>query len=159
MTPIESLIFLAALLFVKHFAADGPLQTGYQVAHKGRFLHPAGLAHAGLHAALTAVCLGVWAALVDRDAVFGGWTQMDVALVLSLIIFGEFVVHYLTDYAKCAVDARYRWSSAEAGPDGQTRLIIENTKAYFTAFLLDQLAHALTYVAITLIVLEVFVIS
>ena len=58
-TP-DTLMALAALLFIKHLAADGPLQTSYQVRYKGDFLHPGGLLHSSIHAFLTIVCLFAW---------------------------------------------------------------------------------------------------
>lgn len=145
MTLVESLLVLTAMLFVKHFLADGPLQTPYQLAGKSKLLHPGGLAHAGIHAGLTGLCLAFWAALlapagVDLFGLFGF-----AALVLLPL---EFVVHYLIDYAKCAVDALGRWSTTEIRPDGARLIVIEKCDAYFIAFLVDQLAHAITLIGL-----------
>src|SRR5690606_10987786 len=45
-------LVLAALLILqaKHFVADFLLQTPYQFLNKGRYGHPGGLIHAGIHA-------------------------------------------------------------------------------------------------------------
>lgn len=144
---MESLLLLTALLFVKHFFADGPLQTSYQVANKGRFLHPAGFAHAGVHVLGTGLCLALWLLAIGRIGDLSGGVAVGLASVLAL----EFVLHYFIDFAKCQVDARYRYSEMKVQADGVARLVINHTN-YFMAFLLDQLAHALTLVLIVYLV-------
>ncbi len=131
----EALLVLLALLTLKHFVADGPLQTDAQVVNKGRWLHPDGLAHAGLHAALSAAVLGVWAAASGAQAAAG--------LMVALVI-GEFVVHYAIDYGKCRIDDRCGF--ARAAEDGHA-LLITDKAGFFSLLLADQALHALTYVA------------
>ena len=154
MTPIESFAILLALLFVKHFAADGPLQTPYQLANKGVWMHPGGLLHAGAHTGLSALAITVWGLLfAPAQADF-----LTLMAVLADAAWGllqskpfEFVAHYLVDYAKCAYDARGKLSRLEIGADGVKRLVIDRTDAYFIAFLADQLMHALTMIAMVVI--------
>lgn len=137
MIEIGTLMALAALLFVKHLIADGPLQTDYQVANKGRWLHPAGFAHSGTHVAFTAGTLGIWSLLFAVPLSLG---------FLAVVLLAEFVVHYVIDWLKCQVDARSGWASRVTTEDGRTVLQI-NDKFFFFAFLTDQMLHSLTYVA------------
>lgn len=144
MTLIESFPILLALLFVKHFVADGPLQTPYQLAYKGVWIHPGGLLHSGVHVGLSALCIMIWGVLfAPADASFA--TIMAATAILLLPF--EFVVHYLVDYGKCAIEANHNWSRVELTADGARRIVIEDCDAYFVAFLADQLAHALTMIA------------
>ena len=132
---------LAALLFVKHLFADGPLQTRYQLRHKGEFLHPGGLLHAFIHVALTTLCFFGW---------FAGYgIEIDRALLLFLvaIVLFEFVTHYLADWLKVQADRRFGWSAVKVKPDGSVTLEIYSG-TYFYAFLADQTVHSLTYVVI-----------
>ena len=145
MATTPALMALAAMLFLKHLLADGPLQTSYQVKHKGTFLHPAGLLHALIHAALTLGCLIAWAA-------FYGF---ELGLVQSLLFVGmagaEFVIHYLADFAKVQVDRRYKWSRIEVTESGEAALVIVDNQ-FFIAFLVDQTVHSLTYIVIVWLV-------
>lgn len=141
MALTHSLLILLALLFVKHFFADGPLQTSKQVANKGKWLHPDGFAHAGTHAALSGVCILLWSALFSSEISAGG-----LAALLGALLPAEFVVHYMIDFSKCALERNTDWSHVETGADGKRRLVIESDRFFFS-FLLDQLGHALTYVA------------
>lgn len=134
MVSLNALMILAALLVVKHFIADGPLQTDYQVRHKGVWGHPGGLLHAGAHVGLSAVCFALWGALVDPP--------VSVSFVLFLLA-GEFVVHYLIDYSKCRIDSKFGWSSR----GGDDAYVTVHDKAFFFSFLADQALHQLTYVA------------
>lgn len=138
MVTIESLLALSALFFVKHLLADGPLQTDYQAANKGVFLHPAGFSHAGVHVAGTAICLLVWMAATS--------TALPVAMI-ALLLAVEFVAHYLIDWSKCYVDRKGAWAEATVDADGRAVLMIKN-KYYFFSFLTDQTCHSLTYVGL-----------
>src|SRR3970040_1352534 len=55
--PMPQLVLLAlaavAVLMFKHAVADFYLQTSYQYLNKGKYGHPGGIIHAGIHAALT----------------------------------------------------------------------------------------------------------
>lgn len=140
MISTESLMVLAALLFVKHLIADGPLQTRYMLRHKGDFLHPGGLLHAFVHVALTLVCLLIWCAHS------GIALERTLLPVMVGVVVLEYVSHYLADWLKVQVDRRYGWSSITVGEDGRVTLTITSSN-YFIAFLADQTVHSLTYVA------------
>lgn len=145
MVTTSSLLALGALLFVKHLLADGPLQTDHQVAHKGEFLHPAGLIHSFNHAAITVVCMVGW--------IFAnGWAfTVDMMLLFSLIGLGEFLIHYFCDLTKVRIDRRYEWSVTEDLGEGRFALKITSSMFFF-AFLADQTVHSLTYVLILYVV-------
>ena len=138
MAQFESLILLAAALFIKHFLADGPLQSDQQVAKKGVFLHPIGLAHAGVHAALTAACLLGWSASIGQS--------LGLSFIAAIAAL-EFFVHYAVDYTKSAVDRANEWSVRVSEDCGAEALQIKDKK-FFIAFLADQTAHSLTYIFI-----------
>ncbi|MCI4661915.1 MAG: DUF3307 domain-containing protein [Neomegalonema sp.] len=137
MISADLLLILMALLFVKHLFAEGPLQSCYQVENKGTFMHLGGLYHVGTHMALSAAMLLIW------------WLATGVALspsfVIGLLAF-EFWIHYAIDYGKSWVDRRYKWTTRIRQEDNTTAVVINDT-FYFTIFLLDQMLHSLTYVA------------
>ncbi|WP_428515328.1 DUF3307 domain-containing protein [Roseovarius sp.] len=89
------------------------------LANKGEFLHPAGLAHAGLHGLLSLPVM-VLAGL--------GGPGLIVGLALA-----EVFVHHVIDWKK----ANLQKAKADLGEAGFWRLVG-----------LDQAAHQLTYVAI-----------
>lgn len=67
---------LFVLLYVAHLAADYPLQTDHQAAHKacaGGRGWLANLAHAGTHVAVCAIALAVAAVVLDESA--GAWAN------------------------------------------------------------------------------------
>ncbi len=136
---LAQLTALGAALFVKHFLADGPLQTPYQIVHKGIWFHPGGLLHSGIHAGLTTVCLIVWCALLGIGA---------LPVLISAVAVGEFAIHYVTDLAKKRIDDHRKWSTPGFASGGERELVIHDPAAYFALFLADQMIHSLTYVAI-----------
>jgi len=74
---------------LKHYLCDFLLQTYDQIRFKGKYLHPAGLLHAGLH------MLGSIPALLIL-------TRAPVTIVV--LIVAEFLIHYHTDWAKARLD-------------------------------------------------------
>jgi hypothetical protein len=117
---------MTALLFglligleIKHFIADYLLQPGWILAGKGDFRKPGGYAHAGVHAALTALLL----------VIFG------TPLALAAAVFAvEFVIHYALDYSKIMYSRGVH---------------VDRQPARFWALHgIDQLAHQLTYAGI-----------
>lgn len=140
MYSVDAIAVLAALLFIKHLLADGPLQSSYQVRHKGILLHPGGLWHSAQHVLFSAACFGLWLSLFPPVtdslwAVLGG--------VAALLLF-EFVAHYFIDYGKARIDATFMWSSA--APEGaESTYLIVRSKYFFYAFLVDQTLHYLCY--------------
>lgn len=120
MSAPEPLMLLGlSALFAKHFIVDFVLQNGYQLQNKGRYGHPGGLLHSGLHALFTAPVL----LLLTRDAG-----------LIGLICGGEFLLHYHMDWAKDRLVQRFRLTIKDA--------------AYWHAFGFDQFVHALTYIGI-----------
>lgn len=111
-------LFLLWLLFVKHFVVDFPLQQPYQYLNKGTYGHPGGLLHSGLHGLGTYLCLF--------------WFAPIAAIYLAV---ADFVIHYHVDWAKVNINNKFGW-----GP---------TTHEQFWWLLgLDQLLHALTYIAL-----------
>ena len=137
---MEPFAVLAGLLFLKHLAADGPLQSPYQVANKGKFLHPGGLLHAGIHAGLSGLCLFGWAAWVPVTV------GSQVALAIGLLLLFEFSIHYATDFAKVRLENHRGWLLVERTGDGAVSFRI-TSPTYFISFLTDQTIHSLTYIA------------
>jgi hypothetical protein len=119
MITTPEMIAVLVLLQIKHFIGDYLWQTDWMLANKGRYGHPGGLGHAGLHGALTAPIL-IWAGV-----------PVGAALMLALI---EAVVHYHIDWAKARAVRRRR---------------LDVTQTTFWRYLgLDQGAHQLTYIAL-----------
>lgn len=112
------LILLSLFVFqIKHFVCDFLLQTYDQIRFKGKYLHPAGLLHAGLH------MVGSVPAL---------WVLTHTPATIATLVIAEFLIHYHTDYAKARLD-------------GSLRLNDQNS-LYWAIFGGDQLIHQLTYV-------------
>ena len=126
--PEAQLILLAMVLFeVKHFLADFVLQSYNIVRNKGTYLHPAGILHAGLHA------VGSVPAVLILTL-----SPMPIAVLLV----GEFLIHYHTDWTKSNVDSSLRLN--------------DTNSLYWTIFGTDQLIHQLTYVGMTYAALFLF---
>lgn len=118
MTPILATLFLLTGLQVKHVLADFYWQSGWMVRTKGIYGHPGGLAHTGLHVALSATVL-IWAGLA--------W-----GLFVALLV-AEFAVHYHADWAKDRLVRR--------GALGPT------DRRFWTLTGIDQFVHQMTYLA------------
>ncbi len=114
-----TLLLTAMLVFqVKHFFADFVLQPYSMVVRKGDYLHPAGLAHAGIHIVGSVPALMVV-------------TRAPELIAASLA--GEFIVHYHTDWLKAQLDRRLKL-------DAKSTL-------HWVLFGADQLIHQMTYLA------------
>src|SRR5271170_2492719 len=123
-TPIRrsaamTLFLTATFIFlIKHFFADFVLQPYRMVSRKGDYLHPAGLAHAGIHA------VGSIPALL---------TITNAPELIAALISGEFIIHYHTDWFKAQLDRRLK---------------LDNTSTlHWAIFGADQLIHNTTYLA------------
>lgn len=116
---MAQVFFLLLLgLEIKHFIADYLLQTTMMLRGKGDLRAAGGYAHAGVHAAASAVVLFV----------------AGVPLVPLLgIILAEFCVHYGLDYWKMQYGRNVQASS--------------QPKLFWALHGLDQLFHQLTYAA------------
>lgn len=114
---VNTLMWVFALLFLKHFVVDFPMQTHYQYSNKGTYGHPGGILHAGLHTIGTLVFL----------VPFLGYSGL--LLILSI---AEGVVHYHIDWAKMQINTRANWAC--------------NTSEWFWVLLgFDQFLHYMTY--------------
>ena len=111
-------LVLITLLFVKHFIVDFPLQKPYHYLNKGTYGHPGGIQHAVFHGVGTTLAL----------AIFNPF----LAVVAGAI---DFFIHYHVDWAKVRLNNHYGLK-----PD--------NSEYYWWLLGADQLAHALTYIAI-----------
>ena len=121
------MITLLTLLLVKHFIWDFYYQPAYMWQNKGIFGHWGGISHSGIHAFTTYIILCFF---VDST---------EFALLLAV---GEFVIHYITDYAKMNINRIKGWGATTHDEFWQ-----------LTGF--DQLVHQLTYVVIIAAVMHV----
>ena len=119
MITLPEMIALLVLFQIKHFIGDYLWQTDWMLANKGRYGHPGGLVHAGVHGALSAPIL-IWAGV-----------PIGLAVMLAL---AEAAVHYHIDWAKARAVRR---RDLDAGQTASWRYLG-----------LDQGAHQLTYVAL-----------
>ena len=114
-------LVLVALAFlqIKHYVCDFVLQRPYQYLNKGKYGHPGGIIHAGLHIAATCLLF----LLVTPPFKLG-----------AAIVAAEFVVHYHIDWLKEQVMKRTGWET--------------NDNGYWWALGCDQMLHQLSYVVI-----------
>lgn len=124
MDSLHLLVFVF-LLFTKHFIVDFPLQKPYQWMNKGTYGHPGGLLHALLHG---------WATYVVT-AIFFTWP---VAVIVGFI---DLFVHYHIDWAKMNINRIKGWKS-------------DQHEEFWTLLGLDQYLHAVTYVGLIWLALE-----
>lgn len=120
---VEFVILLILGLQIKHFIADYLLQFGWMISGKGSFSDVGGYVHAGFHIVGTAIVL-----------LLGGVPLMMILLVLA----GEFVIHYLLDFAKIHYS---RNVSAQDQPH-----------MFWALNGLDQMLHQMTYLGIAFII-------
>jgi hypothetical protein len=117
----QTALVLWALLAleVKHFLCDFVFQTEYQIRTKGIYGHVGGFLHSGYH------MIGSLPALLIMHAPLRA---------IVIVMAGEFLVHYHTDWTKSNVDSHFDWGQSDA--------------RYWMVFGTDQLIHQLTYLAI-----------
>lgn len=120
---VESLLILIAALQLKHLFADFFFQTGWMVANKGYYGHPAGIAHAGIHGILTLIAL------------FAVGLPLEWCAALAL---GEGVVHYHVDWAKAAVTRRNEFTASDV--------------RFWNWIGIDQFAHHVTYLGLAYLI-------
>ncbi len=117
---INEIILTTYALQVKHFVVDFLLQTKYQYLNKGKYLHPGGLLHSGLHAIATGF-IGLYFV-----------QSYSVALIIGLF---DLIIHYHVDWAKVQINTRFN-------------LQCNTSEQFWYLVGLDQLLHQLTYIAI-----------
>lgn len=113
------LIAVLVLFQIKHFIGDYLWQTDWMLANKGRYGHPGGVVHAGIHGALSAPIL------------IGAGVPIGLTLMLAL---AEVAVHYHIDWAKARVVRRRDLDAGQI--------------AFWRYLGLDQGAHQLTYITL-----------
>jgi hypothetical protein len=118
MIDLTLLLALLTLLQLKHYLADFHWQTAWMVAGKGGYGRLGGLAHAGLHGALSLPVL-----------LLAGLPAATVAGIAA----GEAVVHYHIDWTKTRIQAAHA--------------LEPHARRYWQLLGADQAAHQLTYVA------------
>jgi hypothetical protein len=107
-------------LFIKHFICDFPLQMfPWIYQNKGRYLHPAGIIHAGIHGVGTFVVLSFF-------------IEIKLSIFYAII---DMLLHYHIDWAKINISRHY-----DLKPN--------NSEWFWILLGLDQLLHHLTYFAI-----------
>ncbi len=111
-------------LEIKHYIADYFLQPAWILVGKGDIRHPGGYAHAGIHAALSALVL------------LAAGTPLGV---LAGLVVAEWVIHYILDYAKIHYS---RGVHVDTSP-----------RRFWALHGVDQLTHQLTYAAMIYVVL------
>ncbi len=111
-------------LEIKHYIADYFLQPARILVGKGDIRHPGGYAHAGIHAALSALVL------------LAAGTPLGV---LAGLVVAEWVIHYILDYAKIHYS---RGVHVDTSP-----------RRFWALHGVDQLTHQLTYAAMIYVVL------
>lgn len=117
--PTAAVLVVLLYLQIKHFICDYPLQTHYQLEHKGTYGHPGGILHSGLHAIFT-----IPAFLI----------MTPTFLVGASIVVVEFLLHYHIDWTKQQVMRRTGWMSAD--------------REFWWGIGVDQFAHHVTYLGI-----------
>jgi hypothetical protein len=94
------LIFWGGLFFcIKHFVADGILQTNYQYANKGKWGHPGGLIHAGNHGLFTFPCFVLPFIITGVDKPL--WYIAAFGIIYSLADFGLILLFELSLLKVC----------------------------------------------------------
>lgn len=124
-----ALITLMVLLFTKHFVVDFLLQFPWHYNNKSKYGHPGGISHAFSH------CLFTGMSLILVSLVFTIHWGFFLILFLAML---DGVLHYHIDWAKVKIKEHFGW-----GPTTHEEFWI------LTGF--DQYLHALTYIAIIVI--------
>ena len=120
MTDQVQLLLVALLILqFKHFIADFVLQTPYQFLNKGKYGHPGGAIHAGIHALGSTLAF-----LAIRPSLALG----------AAIVIGEFIAHYHIDWLKERTVKVNQW-------------VFPQSEFWWT-FGADQALHQVTYVVI-----------
>jgi hypothetical protein len=122
MLALFLILFLG--LEIKHYIADYFLQPAWMLVGKGDLRHPGGYAHAGVHAALSAVVLLI------------AGTPLPI---LAALVVGEWVVHYVLDFSKIHYS---RGVHVDTSP-----------RRFWALHGVDQLTHQLTYAVMIYVVL------
>jgi Protein of unknown function (DUF3307) len=116
---MTTVLWLITALLIKHFIWDFYYQPPYMWQNKGTLGHLGGIIHSGVHALTTIIILYQF-------------ISPENAVLLGLF---EFVVHYITDWAKMNINRIKGWTAT-------------THNEFWQLIGFDQLVHQLTYVAI-----------
>jgi hypothetical protein len=119
-------IVIMLLLQIKHWYADFWIQTYHQTVYKGVYGNPVGISHTLEHTIGTVLALLIANSFVP--------ISVSVIILLSLL---DFIIHYHVDFVKVKYGIKDN-----------------KTTRYWREFGLDQLAHQLTYILITYIIIS-----
>jgi hypothetical protein len=118
-TSIQLVLAAILVLQFKHFIADFVLQTPYQFLNTGKYGHPGGFLHAGIHA------VGSMFAFL--------FIQPTLTVGIAVVVL-EFIAHYHIDWLKERTTRVRQWSFPQS--------------EFWWTFGADQAAHQATYVVI-----------
>lgn len=91
------------ILLCKHTIVDWFLQNEWQYKNKGNFKHPGGYFHAFLNVFGSSMSIIIFIFIFN--------VTLSVSLpVIFLLLFGEFVSHYLMDWTKVNICKKYHWT-------------------------------------------------
>lgn len=120
-----------ALLLLKHFICDFPLQAfSWMYLNKGTYGHLGGLAHALVHGVGTLIVL-----LVIRHLYLTPSLSQ-----LSLLVIFDMLMHYHIDWSKMQLNRRLSLTPANEG--------------FWVLLGVDQLLHQLTYLVLVLFIVS-----
>ena len=122
---VQLILVVILILQIKHYLCDYVLQTAYQYSNKGKYGHPGGIIHAGLHALFT-----LFAFVVITPSLALGFA----------IVVGEFIVHYHIDWTKEQILRRRHWAFPQA--------------QFWWVFGADQALHEATYLVIAAVLVS-----
>ncbi len=129
------LLYLLLFFQAKHLWVDFMYQPPYMYKNKGTFGHWGGIAHSGLHAAVTLIGLyaffgGVYSLPSSEAMPVGGFQVLWLPVYLAL---AEFIVHYLVDWSKMSLNRHKNW-----GPT--------TSEMFWRLLGVDQCLHQVTYI-------------
>ena len=113
---IEQLLFVLALLFVKHWYVDFVNQSMEEVASKGNYGELIGIGHSIKHG------IGTFLVFYVTDITLG------MCFVLGFI---DFIIHYHIDWLKININRKHNYTASDP--------------KFWQWLGADQLAHSITY--------------
>lgn len=130
-------LLLLLLLTVKHLVCDFFLQGPYQYLNKGKYGHPGGLLHTGIHfiGSLVVMFLYILACLPHQFGAVLAFQCPGPIVSLPLwgaVLLGEALIHYHTDWGKIQINQRF-----DLKPN--------NSEVFWWLLGVDQFIHQLTY--------------
>ena len=139
----------SALLLIKHFLMEGPLQTEYQYKNKAEWGHLGGILHASLHLIGTFIAFFLLCIFMKQSLSYA----LALSSFLALIDGG---IHYCIDLTKERISKTRGWAKFEKKQkDNNTIpvLTIYDDKFFFI-LIADQCLHFFTYVCLLTLCLK-----